>query len=138
MEKQRKIKHMIVGLLVAVALAIASNFVVGGSPAHASGSTIDIGYTIISGGYIKGSGSDYNTGDYANVCVAIMHVVPGGVVTETLACRSNLGHNWWSAPDFNYYYYGLCGTYYTRITAYNSAHENIANKNSNRVTVSSC
>lgn len=116
-------------------LAILCSFVLGGSAAHAAGSTIDIGLTTLNGDILHPSGSDSNMGDFTNVCLANMSQDPF-THTETLACKSNLGSNWWSPPDMNV---GngppnTCVTYWTRITAYVNGSQ-VQNKNSNRFTI---
>lgn len=129
-------KDLAKAVLVSIALVMGT-LAVTSQPAMASGSVIDIGYTIVSGGYIKGSGSDTNNGDYTNVCVVIMEGRPGGSVeNRTKSCRSNSGSNTWSAPDYRYPTPGRnsCTSYYTRITAYRNG-STVANKNSNVVKV---
>jgi hypothetical protein len=94
-------KRRLLGLVAASAALSGGLVAVTAAPANASGSTIDIGYTIQSGNYVKGSGSDNNTGDYSNVCVAIWSQQYSGAswVVQSSSCRSNRGSNWWSAPD---------------------------------------
>jgi hypothetical protein len=128
--------------LATIAIAAVGAVATAEAPAFAAGSTINIGTTIISGSYVKGSGSDYNTGDYTNVCVVIMGKSDAPLTSFkslSQACRSNLGHNWWSAPDLRIGYPGLghCNTYYTRITAYRNGTQ-VANGNKNSNSVYNC
>ncbi|ACZ90429.1 hypothetical protein [Streptosporangium roseum] len=122
----------------------AAGIVAGGvlvaAPAQAAGSVIDIGYTIVDGRYIKGSGSMTNNGDYTNVCVVIMGKKnSSGYSDYTMACRTNRGSVSWSAPDV---FAGnlearACYEFYTRISAYKNG-TRVANKNSNHVKVGTC
>jgi len=119
------LKRRLVGLTVALATALGSLVAVGATPANAAGSTIDIGYTIVVDKFtIKGSGSDYNTGDFSNVCIVIKASTDDrnwyDATPSPGACRSNLGSNVWSAPDANTQLAlprVTCGWFKTRITA---------------------
>lgn len=127
------------GAVVGAAVIMASG-VLFGAPAQAAGSVIHIGYTIVDGRYIKGSGSMTNNGDYTNVCIVIMGKVNGsGYSNRTQSCRTNRGSLTWSAPDW---FLGNESTgpgtyeYYTRISAYKNG-TRVANKDSNHVVVQS-
>jgi hypothetical protein len=128
----------LMGLVVASSLTV----VLAESPAFASGSVIDIGYTIYSGGYVKGSGSDTNNGDWTNVCIAIMsqNTFLGTTETDTVACKSATGSHTWSAPDDWVGDTGgflVCFKFWTRITAYKNGSQ-VANKNSNSIYLGPC
>lgn len=124
------IASILVGVCVLAGVSIAA------PPAHAAGSWLRIGTTIWSGGYVKGSGSMYNSGDYSNVCVVIMHQTATSTQNKTQACKSQLGTFTWSAPDFRHTY--NCFTFYTRITAYRNGNR-VDELRSNTIRVgSSC
>jgi hypothetical protein len=132
-----------VRMLLVLIIASAATVILAETPAFAAGSVIDIGYTIYSGGYVKGSGSDTNNGDWTNVCIAIMSqnisVPLSGSTTDTVACNGALGSHTWSAPD---YYQGsppqtFCLAFWTRITAYTNGVKK-ANKDSNTILVGHC
>ncbi|GAB2938981.1 hypothetical protein GCM10027280_29050 [Micromonospora polyrhachis] len=111
------------------------------SPAQAAGSVIDIGVTIYEGGYVKGSGSTTNNGDYTNVCLVIMGNTspgtPGSIFhSGPAACKSQIGQWVWSAPP-QQAGGGACAAYYTRITAYKNGNS-VANKNSNTIYIGNC
>jgi hypothetical protein len=77
----------VLGVLVVLALLLA--LVVSGAPAAkaASGHRIDVGYTILQGGYWKGSGS-YNNYDgvYRAVCVGLWFTGVQGAVNLSVRC----------------------------------------------------
>jgi hypothetical protein len=136
-QKLRKI-----GLAGIVSLAATAGVAAAGTPAFATNSRIDIGYTVFSGGYIRGSGSTTNYGDYTNVCVVIMSHKLNGIgnpsQNESQACISSTGYHNWSAPSVQVTGTGTdCWRYWTRISAYVNGNR-VANKDSNNVDLGNC
>ncbi|WP_431945508.1 hypothetical protein [Micromonospora marina] len=105
------------------------------SPALAAGSVIDIGQTIYQSGYVKGSGSTTNTGDWDNVCLVIMArsfpAYGSPFSDKTKACKTAKGQWVWSAPDWKVPG-GTCVEAYTRISAYKGGVRK-SNKDSNKI-----
>jgi hypothetical protein len=132
------IKNRLAARVAAILLAGAALLTTASAPAFAAGSRIDVGWTELSNGKVRGSGSYTNGNDYTRVCIGIVRwtwdftrsTMPAGE-----ACRST--PDWtsgaFSAPDVSLP--GGCYYYETRVVAQHKNPNLRSFKYSNRIYV---
>ncbi|WP_433249223.1 hypothetical protein ACQPYK_01990 [Streptosporangium sp. CA-135522] len=111
------------------------------TPAAALATQIDVGYTILQGGYWKGSGSYSNgSGQYARVCVSLWKTWEGPDSQLSISCRvaSQGTSQAFSAPSVKCTPLVPHVFISTRVQAFDANNSVVATKTSNQIGAGSC